>query len=114
LPALLLVGLLWWGWRSQPAVAQAVTSGHTLAVTLAPSGHPPATLVVLRSPEGSLFRPGSSLGSVPGPVQLDRPCSWIVQAHFIDAFSAPVEFAAPFDRQIHLTFPAAPTRTEIP
>jgi hypothetical protein len=108
------MGLLWWGWRSQPAVAQAVVSNHTLEVAIAPNGHPPASLVVLRSPEGSRFRPGTVLGSVPGPVQLDRLGGWIVQARFIDAFSTPVELVAPFDRHIHLTFPAAPTRGERP
>jgi hypothetical protein len=108
LAASLIIGTLGWllsgaGSDSQPDVA----IEHTLEVTVQPIGQPPASLVVLRSPEGSLFRPGSVLGSVPGKVSLDRHGAWILQGRFLDAFTGAVELVAPFDERITLTFPAA-------
>jgi hypothetical protein len=109
LVALLLSGSLWWVWgRANPSSQAGLVSAHSLQVTVLPSGRPPASLVVLRSPEGSLFRPGTVLGSVPGTVSLDRHGAWIVQGRFLDSFSEAVELIAPFDLHVSLSFPAAP------
>jgi hypothetical protein len=76
-----------------------------LDVRLAPERHPPASLVVVSSPSGSQFTPGTVLGSVPRRVALDRDGTWQFQARFQDRRSDLVTVVIPETTAVTLTFP---------
>jgi hypothetical protein len=106
---LLMGGATAWALLAIPrenAVAPLSTAATSVWIqaTLQPAGHPPATLIALKSPNGSSATPGSMLGTVPGSIMLDRSGRWVLQARFTDSFSEPVEFVAPIDQVLVYNF----------
>jgi hypothetical protein len=115
--ALLVGSLVWFGlasWSDRVGATRAVTpptvAGHVVDVSVGPEGQPPVALVVLASPPGSRFAPGSVIASVPSKVWLDLDGRWRFEARFGEGRSPAVDLILPFERAFRLAFPhpAAP------
>mgnify|MGYP000885192015 FL=1 len=78
---------------------------HTIDVSVQPTNLPPVSLVVDESPEGSTFRPGTVMGSVPRKVTFDVAGTWVVHAVFRDRITDSVTVVVPDDQAITLVFP---------
>jgi hypothetical protein len=107
----LLAALIWLTQRRPlpPAAGTAATT-YVVDVRVEPSGLPPVRLVVLERPSGSRHEVGTVVGSVPGPVPLDREGIWRFEGQFLDRRSAPAVLDLPLERSLVLVFPdpAAP------
>jgi len=80
---------------------------HVVDVRVDPANLPPVSLVVDQSPNGSSFRAGTVIGSVPRRVVFDATGTWVVHAAFQGRTSDRVTLRVPEDRTLTLTFPPA-------
>ncbi len=92
------------------AVTPRATPGHVVDVSIDPEGGPPVSLVVVASPTGSRFAPGSVIASVPSRVWLDLDGRWRFEVRSGDRRSPVIDLILPFERALRLAFPqpAAP------
>ncbi len=102
----LLAALIWLTQRRPVSVATG-TAATTFVVNVRvePTGLPPVRLVVLERPVGSRHAVGTVIGSVPGPVPLDREGTWRFEGQFLDRRSAPATLDLPLERSLVLVFP---------
>jgi hypothetical protein len=92
------------GGQANPVAAYDPAAEIVVDVTLIPTGHPPASLVVVRSPAGSRFPPGSVVGSVPNRIVVDQPGTWAFEARFANRRSATVTVMLPARGSVTLAF----------
>lgn len=78
---------------------------HLVDVRVDPTNLPPVSLVVDASPDGSGYRPGTIIGSVPRRVAFDANGTWVVHAQFQGRSSERVTLHVPDDVVITLAFP---------
>jgi len=93
------------GEANEPTPAGFGLVQHTIDVSVLPTNLPPVSLVVDESPEGSTFRPGTVMGSVPRKVTFDVAGTWVVHAVFRDRITDSVTVVVPDDQAITLVFP---------
>ena len=84
---------------------EAATVRHLVDVRVTPGNLPPVSLVVDRSPDGSLYSPGTIIGSVPRRVAFDANGVWVVHAQFQGRSSTSVTLRVPDESVITLDFP---------
>ncbi|MCC6311974.1 MAG: hypothetical protein IT345_13805 [Trueperaceae bacterium] len=78
---------------------------HLVDVRVDPTNLPPVSLVVDASPDGSGYKPGTIIGSVPRRVAFDANGTWVVHARFQGRSSEHVTLHVPDDVVITLSFP---------
>lgn len=88
---------------------EAGTVRHLVDVRVTPGNLPPVSLVVDRSPDGSLYSPGTIIGSVPRRVAFDANGVWVVHAQFQGRSSESVTLRVPDESVITIAFPEPST-----